>query len=1037
MIRKISTICFIILFLFLISAVYGQDMENETSKVTSAKEDSALAKSVETEPLKANAVAEKKVVKEKVKLGASNLNMYYKDGSKFSATLKDKNNKAISNAAIKITISGKTYTAITNKKGLASLSINLKSGKYPVLTSFEGLGKYEKQSVKSTVIIKSTIKCSDFKKIYKNPTSYTSTFYDKKGKILKNTPVKLKLISKVYSTRTDSRGIAKLNIYLKPGKYSITSMNIKTSESITKTVTILAPITENKDIVKYYKNSKEYSVKIITPYGKSAGKGKTVIFNVKGVNYKKITDKNGYAKINVNLNPGTYTVKAVYDSCSVSNKVQIKSLIESKDLTMNHESGAKFNVKVYTSQAKAAANQKVVFKVAGKSYSRTSNSNGIASLDIGLDPGTYEITTEYAGLKSINKIKINKVIKKSDFKHSILIPDYVNVTLPYVFHNAQYSLKTGYYGIVKMPKIEVFIIETSSKQHMFSTKTINGVTTKSLQYTSYLIPFDGSEIRSDYDKNNLKGNGILISKNGENTQIDYISQTSDNTELFGVYFDKGSEGSETIKYMQNEKITAKITFLTYIFDEYGVKYSLAKYYGRSIDYFTYSQLPDKKVIRFTNTNEPVTLNYFESSIVGYATKEDITTKFTVNNKEELEKPEKISYGLDKAYRSTFGFEVLQSYAIITEKITKNILNDWTLKSSMYLNRIGVSNVYGMFLASLESCWIGDEIANSYVGEYNVKWKRENTLTILGGINLEDTYLHILNADMAMKVTGNDEKSTASFRLLNSICLPYIEDYVLSPISERYNSNCTNSLDNVLSAVGKNNYTTLKLGEMLYIFSEDGTKSAIILNSTSGVANVIINRGGAVYKGSGISTATDCCSVCQTPNDILNSIKEAIKIVSRGFNQITNNLNKIHPFTLLAHTGVKFVLGKVLTGTSLLAFNALSFMEIVQAGGNIYREKMIDKKDWYTAMDTATFTRPGYFQGKKIYNIPKANGRYDYIEVKINDDLTLNRDNALYISEGKTKQLTKAETYNYFTEEIWTPFNMPAKYWDKSWSGGKN
>ena len=45
--------------------------------------------------------------------------------------------------------------------------------------------------------------------------------------------------------------------------------------------------------------------------------------------------------------------------------------------------------------------------------------------------------------------------------------------------------------------------------------------------------------------------------------------------------------------MQNDKITAKITFLTQGFDEYGVRYSLAKYYGKPISQFSYKDLKDK------------------------------------------------------------------------------------------------------------------------------------------------------------------------------------------------------------------------------------------------------------------------------------------------------------------------------------------------------------------------------------------------------------------------------------------------------------
>ena len=97
-----------------------------------------------------------------------------------------------------------------------------------------------------------------------------------------------------------------------------------------------------------------------------------------------------------------------------------------------------------------------------------------------------------------------------------------------------------------------------------------------------------------------------------------------------------------------------------------------------------------------------------------------------------------------------------------------------------------------------------------------------------------------------------------------------------------------------------------------------------------------------------------------------------------------------------------------------------------------RNEFIDEKDWHMVMDTITFTRPGYQQDKKVYNIPNNKGGYDYIEVEINSDLSLNRNNAIYISDGQTKKLTKSETYKYFSDESWSPFSMPTKYWDKSW-----
>ncbi|MBR4397172.1 MAG: hypothetical protein IKS93_04890, partial [Methanobrevibacter sp.] len=508
--------------------------------------------------------------------------------------------------------------------------------------------------------------------------------------------------------------------------------------------------------------------------------------------------------------------------------------------------------------------------------------------------------------------------------------------------------------------------------------------------------------------------------------------------LFGVYADKSESNSEIITYMQNDKITAKVNFLTQSFDETGIRYSLAKYYQKSINEFntkSYDEVTNHNTdsIRFTNTNTPVQFSYFGRSIVGYVSKEDIITKFTVNGKEQLEKTETISYGLDKKYRRSLGFEVLQSFSIINEKITADILQNWVSINSKYLSRFGVMNVYGMHLASLETTWLADELADSYSKKFEVSWKRNNVLTIMGGINLKDTYLNILNADMGMEVNG-DGNNVALFRLLNSLNLPNLEEYSLSEVAWRFMDNTTNSQDNVFNAILNNKFSIAQLGEMIYIFSEDGTKSAIILNSTSGVANVILSQDDTIYKGSSISTSGDCCGVGIMPKDIISGIKNMLNSFNEGINNLSEILNNLHPLSVIAYYGINFLLGKVLQGASAAGLGLFSTMAVIQNMGTTFRDNVVDEKDWYSLMDTATFTRPGYLQGKKIYNIPNDDGGYDYIEVKINSDLSLDRNNAVYISDGKTRKLSKDETYDYFTDEYWTPISMPTKYWDDSWKG---
>lgn len=968
-----------LLFFLLISAVNATDRNNETLEninqpdpnqeicneeklQISINSNEVLSKSVENENVlsatsstsktESKSPIKKTVVPSKLKITmkAPNVKMHYKDNTKFKVTLKDNTKKAMKNTKVKITINGETYTKKTDSKGTASISLNFKSGTYNVVSTYEGSSFYAKKSITSKVTIKSTIKCSDLTKYYKNTAAYYSTFYDKKGKLLKNTAVKFKLNSKTYSVKTDKKGVGKLTIDLKPGKYSITSKNPKTTESITKTITIKSPI-------------------------------------------------------------------------------------ETKDMTMNDGDTNKFNVKILDCYGKASPNKKVTLKTNGKTYTLTTDKNGLASLSIDFEPGKYSITTEYDGLKNTNQITINKVIKHSQFSHQTLIPNYVNVTVPYVFHNSAYSLKTGVDGIIRMSKNEVYTIQISeTKGYLFTQSQIPGVDSIVIGYKTHLVPFDGSGVKSDFNKANLKGDGILISTGVNYTTIEYRSSTTENSELFGVYMDKGLQNSETLTYIQNNKIKAIVNFYTYNYDELGLQYNLAKFYGKSIydfNYKSYDEITDNNAnsIKFAATGESVTFNYFGRSIVGYLSKEDIITKFIAEGKEELEKAETISYGLGEKYRATFGFEVLQSYAILTEKVSKNIVEKWTLKSSAYLSRLGIMNIYGMFMASLETAWIADELANQYVKDFSVSWKRGNAAIILGGINLDDTYLHILNADMGMKVTGAND-NVALFKFMNSINLANIEDYVLQIASNRYGDNTNNSLNNVFTSIANKNFSITQLGEMIYVFGDNN--SAIALNTTNGVSSVIISNGKSVYKGSSIHTKEDCCSVCNLANDFTNGVKKALAL---GINGINNLISKNRPLSMLAYYGLKTVLGKVLTGASSVALGLFNTMAIIQAAGVTYREGIVDEKKWHGVMDTYTFTRSGYLQGKKVYNIPNKNGGYDYIEVKINNDLTLDRTTAKYISKETTKQLTKEETYQYFSEDYWTPFSMPPKYWDKSWNNG--
>ena len=975
---KINTICFIFLLFLLIGVASAAEMDNETlqqtikqpedkiCQIASDSPDEVLASPQNMEKLESSVDKEKLEAgkskkayaslitdsKLKVNINAPDVKMHYKDGSKLTVTVKDELKNAVKKSKVKITIDGKTYTKTTDSNGKASINLNLKSGKYAVTTTFDETKNYHKKSVKSTVTIKSTIKCDDMTKYYKNKASYYSKFYDKKGRLLKGTSIKFKLNSKSYTVKTDKKGVGKLAIDLKPGKYSISSMNSKTSETITKSITV-------------------------------------------------------------------------------------KTLLETKDLTMNESDGSKFSVKVLNSKGKVSPNKKVTLKVNGKTYTPKSNSQGIASQTIDLPAGKYTITTEYEGLMNTNHITVNKGIKRVPFSHITMVPDHVNVTVPYAFHNSAYTQKTGSNGIIKLPKNDVFAIHISeSKYYLFSTTPQPNIASNILGYESYLVPFDGSDIKSDYNKDNLKGDGVLISKANGYTEIEFRSTTQCDADLFGLTMDKHKEDIEIITYIQNDLIKARIQFFTGSYDEVGLRSNLGKLYEKNayeINYNSYDQLTmnNTESIRFTNTGKSVIYDDSRNSIMPSISREDIKTRLIVNGIEELEKSESISYGRSDLYNVIRGFEVLQSYAIINEKVTYSTMDKWLKVNSGYLSRIGIMNIYGMFLAGLETAWLADEIADNYAKEFNVKWNRERTTTILGGINFDDTYLHILNADMGMNVAGNGQNS-AMFRLMNSFYLPNIESYVLNPVAERYSNNLTNSLDSLNESVENNKFSIAQIGEMFYILCEDGSNATIVINSTSGISNAIIIDDDFAYKGSLVPTACDCCSVGTTPVDIIDGIRNTYtKIKQSGGNIIDNIMNKIHPLTVAGYMVsnlVTGIAGKIITGSLTLGLaSTIGTMMGIHGAGNYIKNKFVDKKDWHWAYEHVAFTRDGYMQGKKFFNIPKNDGTYDFVEVTINPDGSLNRNDALYVGDGYTKKLSKSETYQYFTEEKWTACNIPRKY----------
>ena len=341
----------------------------------------------------------------KTVLEAENVVMYYRDGTRFAVVLRDIYGNPLANMNVTISINGRDYVKQSDENGTASLGLNLESKNYTVVTAFGGNSKYFGTRSNNTVSILSTLISKDIVKYYRNGTQFYATVLDFKGNPLANTTVMFNINGVFYNKTTDENGTAKLNIWLRPGKYIITIFNLVTGEQAGNNVTVLSKIVENYDLVKYYKNASKFSVKILDSQGYPV-EGTIVTFNINGVFYYKETDSNGIASLAINLRPGKHVITTMYGQYDVGNNVTVLPTLQTSDLKMKYLDGSAFNARVVDGQGNPLANQIVKFNVNGVFYNKVTNDEGIASLNIRLMKGEYIITSIYNGFETGNTIKI-------------------------------------------------------------------------------------------------------------------------------------------------------------------------------------------------------------------------------------------------------------------------------------------------------------------------------------------------------------------------------------------------------------------------------------------------------------------------------------------------------------------------------------------------------------------------------------------------------------------------------------------------------
>lgn len=168
------------------------------------------------------------------------------------------------------------------------------------------------------------------------------------------------------------------------------------------------------------KKGNSFSVTLTDSSGKALS-GQAISFKIKNKTYTKTTNAKGVASLAINLNVGKYAIVCSYAGNSSYNASKLSATIsvtkQSSSLKSNGNSivkGKTFSVTLKDGAGNALANQKVKFTIKSKTYTKTTDANGVASLTINLNVAKYSITSTYAGTsnylssKTTNTISVTK-----------------------------------------------------------------------------------------------------------------------------------------------------------------------------------------------------------------------------------------------------------------------------------------------------------------------------------------------------------------------------------------------------------------------------------------------------------------------------------------------------------------------------------------------------------------------------------------------------------------------------------------------------
>lgn len=239
----------------------------------------------------------------------------FRNGTQYYIEVLDDMGNPLANVNVTMNINGVFYKRLTNASGIAKLTINLNPGEY-ILTAYHPLTGLQKSNL---ITVNGRLDAENLAMFYRDGSSFEVMLFDEKGNPLADEKVTFNINGVFYTRFTDSNGIAKLAINLRPKDYIITASY--GDSKLSKTIHIDPMVVQILSSTPAIHRGDYYSVQFKDAVGNPIV-NEDVAMIVNNVRYIAKTDKDGIASLKLNVSPGVYTIESgLISNCYVSKSI--------------------------------------------------------------------------------------------------------------------------------------------------------------------------------------------------------------------------------------------------------------------------------------------------------------------------------------------------------------------------------------------------------------------------------------------------------------------------------------------------------------------------------------------------------------------------------------------------------------------------------------------------------------------------------------------------------------------------------------------